>query len=31
MSYVLMLHSVLDIQKVALAFDALLKLQQPDR
>jgi hypothetical protein len=29
-----MLHSVLDIEKLALAFDAmlkLLKLQQPDR
>jgi hypothetical protein len=34
MSYVLMLHSVWDIEKLALAFDAmlkLLKLQQPDR
>jgi hypothetical protein len=31
MSYELMLHSGLDIEKLALAFDVMLKLQQPDR
>jgi hypothetical protein len=34
MNYVFMLRSVLDVEKLALAFDAmlkLLKLQQPDR